>query len=1043
MKYLLFSLIFLIFYSCNNTDYSIDNLNSGKIKTAVLFALDGDSCSSTLEIIDSSVIINSTTQGFSNSFLAPSSCSDSPSPDKVYKVVLDSTKKFTAEIFNSDLDSVLFLRRTCEGVALVCNDDKNNNDYQSKISAVLEAGEYFLVVDGYGQNSVDTFELRVDISDATGESCSDMKCKTDYKCEIQSDTPVCICDNGNCEVPNGLKSGDITINEFMPNPSGSDRYNEWIELKNNTNNDIKIDNLKIVKDNTSYILRERDKVIKKNSYFLIAKSPNVNLETYDAIISNLTLSNSGNHTLKLYVNDVKVDETVYSGSSSGVSYQFDGSEWCKSKAVISDSNSDKGTPAVENTVCGDLCAHNCSNHGNCNEVDGSCECEGGYTGDICNQCENGYRLNGSTCEKILSQLLNERDIIITEFIPNPAGSDGDGEYIEIYNRTNEDLSLDGLRIIKDDTTPWVLDNGHTINAYSHFLITRSSSFPDSDAVMTSMSINNTGEHSLILEIDDFALDSVSYNNSEEGLSVQLDINKYDDDFDTNNWCDKDSSPKEENLPCSDVDLCENVNCNSGECISDISGYLCICQPGYGGDNCDVCDETNPDCPKLPNVKSIVITELMINPDGSDSLGEWIEVYNHTTHKLKLENVKIQKDSIIYNVNLINTVISPNSYYLIARNSSIPNADAVSSFSLNNTGVHTVSILVNGEIIDSMTYESSKSSISYQLDSSILNADSNDNLNYWCDGTAEIENYNDKGTPKSVNRGCGSCATLECPLNSVCVSRGDEASCDCNAGYEMNEELGICTMTEQCGVLYDSVRDLTGDDLKIALQQLTGQKYNPVEYDVSRKIMYREIDMFYKNGKKYVRGVYTGRVMEIKDDEELDSRSGDCNIRTCYCGNKGMNTEHTFPQSKFDKQEPMKGDVHHLFPVDACTNGRRSSYKFGNVVSSTGTFGSLDYKDEFGAPYGFSKLGVSNGRTVFEPPLIHKGDVARAMFYFVIRYGNYSNFLDDDQEAVLRQWAIDDPVSNYERIRNTKIEKLQWNRNPFVDCPQLIDVIPDF
>ncbi len=1048
MRYVIFSFLLLFFYSCENADYSTENL--AKSKNIVTFNLTGDTCSSTIEEISSSTTINSTTSGFSNSFLAPNSCSDSPSPDKIYKIILDSTKKFTAEIFNSDLDSVLYLKRSCESDAIICNDDKNDNDYQSKISAVLEAGEYYLIVDGYGQNSVGSFELKIDIDSAIGESCTNTKCKADYKCEIQNNTPICICNSGNCDTQEGLAEGDITINEFMANPSGSDRYNEWVELKNNTNNDISIENLKIMKDSRSYVLNSKNLVIKANSYFLIVKSPNVNLETYDAIISNLSLSNSATHTLTLLVNDVQVDQITYNGSSSGVSSQFDGTQWCKAKTVISANNSDKATPLKDNTLCGDLCSHNCNNHGVCNEIDGSCECNTGYKGDICNECETGYELNGNNCDEVLSQLLNERDIIITEFMPNPEGSDTIGEYIELYNRTDQDLSLDGLKIIRDDSS-WNIPSGNTINANSYFVIARSSSAANGnvDAIISSMSFSNTGDHTITIEIGDLALDTVTYSGSIEGQVKQLDINKYDTEFSPNNWCDKDGSPKAENLLCNDVDPCENINCNNGECVADASGYICVCQPGFGGNNCEICDEANPDCPRMANPNDLVITELMINPDGSDSLGEWIEIYNATDHKIKLENVKIQKDSIVYNVNLINTVINQGAYYLIARNSSIPNADAISSFSLNNTGAHTISLLVNSFIIDTISYESSKSAISFQLDASILSTDRNDDVNFWCDGTANIENYNDKGTPKAPNRGCGTCATLECPLNSACVSNGENASCVCNTGYEMNNEIGICTMIETqengyCGVLYDNVRNLTGDELKIALQQLTGQRYNPVEYDISRKIMYREIDMFMKNGKKYVRGVYTGRVMEIKDDEPLDSRSGDCNIKTCRCGNKGMNTEHTFPQSKFDKQEPMKGDVHHLFPVDACTNGRRSSFKFGNVVvANGGTFGSMDYKDEFGNPYGFSKLGSSNGRTVFEPPLIHKGDVARAMFYFVIRYGNYSNFLDDVQEAVLRQWAIDDPVSEYERIRNSKIEKLQWNRNPFIDCPQFINEIQDF
>ncbi len=40
-----------------------------------------------------------------------------------------------------------------------------------------------------------------------------------------------------------------------------------------------------------------------------------------------------------------------------------------------------------------------------------------------------------------------------------------------------------------------------------------------------------------------------------------------------------------------IDLCDSVNCGThGECLSDESTYLCICDQGYAGDYCDVCDD---------------------------------------------------------------------------------------------------------------------------------------------------------------------------------------------------------------------------------------------------------------------------------------------------------------------------------------------------------------------------------------------------------------------------------------------------------------------
>jgi endonuclease I len=52
-------------------------------------------------------------------------------------------------------------------------------------------------------------------------------------------------------------------------------------------------------------------------------------------------------------------------------------------------------------------------------------------------------------------------------------------------------------------------------------------------------------------------------------------------------------------------------------------------------------------------------------------------------------------------------------------------------------------------------------------------------------------------------------------------------------------------------------------------------------------------------------------------------------------------------------------------------------------------------------------------------------------------------IDPRLEAVLRKWHKDDPVDDEERDRNEKIMKLQGNRNPFIDYPELVDKINDF
>jgi len=44
------------------------------------------------------------------------------------------------------------------------------------------------------------------------------------------------------------------------------------------------------------------------------------------------------------------------------------------------------------------------------------------------------------------------------------------------------------------------------------------------------------------------------------------------------------------------------------------------------------------------------------------------------------------------------------------------------------------------------------------------------------------------------------------------------------------------------------------------------------------------------------------------------------------------------------------------------------------------------------------------------------------------------------DSLLRQWHGNDSVSAKETSRNTAIKSIQGNRNPFVDYPELVDLI---
>lgn len=151
-------------------------------------------------------------------------------------------------------------------------------------------------------------------------------------------------------------------------------------------------------------------------------------------------------------------------------------------------------------------------------------------------------------------------------------------------------------------------------------------------------------------------------------------------------------------------------------------------------------------------------------------------------------------------------------------------------------------------------------------------------------------------------------------------------------------------------------------------------------------------------------------------------------------NTVINVEHTWPQSRFTGKFPddvQKSDLHHLFPTDSKINAIRGNNLFGEVS-----------KDliELDCPASRFGLGSAGSEEVFEPPTDHKGNVARALFYFATRY---DMSIDPREEAILRKWHREDPVDEDEMQRNNEIFKIQGNRNPFVDFPELVDKIVDF
>lgn len=82
----------------------------------------------------------------------------------------------------------------------------------------------------------------------------------------------------------------------------------------------------------------------------------------------------------------------------------------------------------------------------------------------------------------------------------------------------------------------------------------------------------------------------------------------------------------------------------------------------------------------------------------------------------------------------------------------------------------------------------------------------------------------------------------------------------------------------------------------------------------------------------------------------------------------------------------------------------------------------------------SKIGAE----AFEPPDPVKGDLARAHFYFALMYPDRVDALFFERELPdLLAWHLADPPSREEMQRDSVIQAIQGNCNPFVRWPGLV------
>lgn len=209
---------------------------------------------------------------------------------------------------------------------------------------------------------------------------------------------------------------------------------------------------------------------------------------------------------------------------------------------------------------------------------------------------------------------------------------------------------------------------------------------------------------------------------------------------------------------------------------------------------------------------------------------------------------------------------------------------------------------------------------------------------------------------------------------------------------------------------------------------TCYRHTSLGYTAARRLLFGKLHLEQTHRGYAIRDVYCQRVVTKDDFTAQPPGPGQIPDPTV------LNAEHTWPQSRFSSRFPkdlQKSDLHILYPVSSRANSSRGNEEFGDVVTVTSS-------PCPNAERGYTARG---GRKVyFEVPAVHRGNVARAVFYFSIRYDLR---IAAEEEDSLRAWHRADPVDADELTRNSAIFDQQKDRNPFVDHPELVELISDF
>lgn len=202
------------------------------------------------------------------------------------------------------------------------------------------------------------------------------------------------------------------------------------------------------------------------------------------------------------------------------------------------------------------------------------------------------------------------DVVINEFVSDPA--DGEEEWIEVYNNTGRAISLDGWTIEEGSGAKTILsgtiDSSATPGINNFFVI-----------LSPKGNLNNAGDIMILRDDSGNLIDQVSYGNWDDG-------------------------EKADNAPVAGDPAGTARKFDGQNSYNNLNDFSVSFSPTKGEVNIILAQEAGADSSLSAYSNDIVVSEIFPNPEGDDSLAEFIELYNRGSQDADLTGWKIGDES---------------------------------------------------------------------------------------------------------------------------------------------------------------------------------------------------------------------------------------------------------------------------------------------------------------------------------------------------------------------------------------------------------------